>query len=69
MLEMPKNAAFWNIKIQLRPNRKHNTSPDRVKQLEVITVVTKKNNAFCDIITQFVFQRRLITSPLQSPTG
>jgi hypothetical protein len=36
---------------------------------EVFTAVTMKNFAFCDIKTQFVLQRRHITSPLHSPAS
>jgi hypothetical protein len=35
----------------------------------VLTAVTNKNAVFWDIKTQFVLNRRHITSPLQSPAG
>jgi hypothetical protein len=38
-------------------------------RFEVLRAVTMKNVVFCDIKTQFVPQRRHITSPLQSPVG
>jgi hypothetical protein len=38
-------------------------------RFEVFTAVTMKNVIFWDIKTQFVLQRRRITSPLQSPAS
>jgi hypothetical protein len=38
-------------------------------RFEVFTAVTMKNVVFWDIKTQFVFHRRHITSPLESPAG
>jgi hypothetical protein len=38
-------------------------------RFEVGTAVTMKNAVFRDIKTQFLTQRKYITSPLQSPSG
>jgi hypothetical protein len=40
-----------------------------LERFEVFTAVTMKNVVFWDIKTQFVLQRRHITSPLQSPAS
>jgi hypothetical protein len=70
-----KNAAFWDIKTQFVPQRRHMCLRYRTQpvnfyvRFEVFTAVTMKNVVFCDIKTQFVPHRRHITSPLQSPAG
>jgi hypothetical protein len=38
-------------------------------RFEVFTAVTKKNDVFLDIRTQFILHRKHITYPLQNPAG
>jgi hypothetical protein len=70
-----KNAVFWDIKIQLVPQRRHISSPPQSAaglcniRFEVFTAVAMKNTVFWDIKTQFVPHRKHITSQLQSPAG
>jgi hypothetical protein len=69
-----KNVAFWDIKTQFIPHRRHITSPlqgpagECYVRFEVLTAVTMKNGVFWDIKTHFVLHRRPITSPLQGPS-
>jgi hypothetical protein len=70
-----KDVAFWDIKPQFVPHRRHITSPLQnpasycYVRFEVFTAVTMKDVVFWDIRNQFVSHRRHITSLLQNPAG
>jgi hypothetical protein len=70
-----KNYAFWDIKTQYVPHRKHITSPLQSPtskyyvRFEVFTAVTMKYVVFWDMKSQFILHRRQITSPLHISAG
>jgi hypothetical protein len=70
-----KTVVVWDIKNPVCTSQEiHYVSaiePSRLilYRFEVLTAVTMKNVVFWDIKTQFVPQRRHITSPLQIPAG
>jgi hypothetical protein len=62
---------FDKVLVELKPIPYHSFRWDNRQNVrfEVFTAVTMKNAVFWDIITEFLPQRKHITSPLKSPAG